>query len=1583
MHTVLASLILAVTAGTASALPPSFEQNRGQAPEEILFLSRARGLHLGVTREGMILGGAPGGAGDFSRLRFVGGAPLAPRGEAPLERRSHYLLGNDPAFWVRDVPHFARLVAPAVYPGIDLVLHAGEGSLEFDLVAQPGSDPGCIVLAWDGVDGAQVDSAGDLVARTPVGELRLLAPRIYQGDRTTGRPVEGSFVLEAGGMLRFQIGEHDRNTALVIDPILVFATHLGTQENEALSGVAVDRMGAAYVTGFTSSPDFPTRGDPFQPRAGQPGEVTAFVAKLLPTGRDVVWSTYLGGHGRSNGQSIVLDASGNVLVAGTTDAPDFPVRSATQKLPGGGADAFLTALRPSGEDLVVSTYLGGSGDENTLGMARNKGGQIYLAGSTTSANFPTVSAFATTRAGPRDAFVAAWKASLGALAYSTYLGGMNEEIAYGIAANTAGEAFVVGQTTSKDFPVKSPLLPTLRGPSDGFVARLASNGRSLVYATYLGGTGADEANAIAVDADDFAFVAGQGSQGFPLEGSIYPPVGDTLLYLTKLEPSGSATAFSTLLAQNVFARADALQVNEAGEAHVVGAVTIPGAGTFEFPTRGPALQRDYGGGTADGYLLRVDASGTFFRYASFLGGPGGDEARCLALGEGLDVYVGGITTGEPGIPTTQGAFQRNTGGNAEAFLARVDTEQYPDDPPYLTVARDQAVLLNAATAERRFRVIAPPGLRAVITATDADARDANVLYARYGGEAFPYRFDHAAEERGRSSQRLVIPETQAGELYLRIQATVLGGGGNAVTLRVELQDFVIAAFSPQRIAAGARFHAAVDGAGFRSDAVFTLANQAGGPTLNAVETIVTSPTHAEVIFDLAGQPPGTYRVKGFNPNDGSSGLENALQVVPAGTPGIVDVQLSAPDTVRFDRPARVTLTYENVGDEELPAPLFRLRAPATVGLRLESDSSSRGSTLDLLGANPHGPSGILSPGARGSIAVVFQPRQQSTFQLTVEQLLATDADSLNWATTSPPPGFPAQEWSALRARLPEVLGTTWETYAASLGVLSTRLARRGVGGPALVDATELFRRAALRARAVTPEGAASGRLLRSPNNAPLGGVTITAFESGVARSTATTGPGGSFVLECLAPGRTYDLRSPTHDLGGAQVTLPASGDLLNVELRAIELTTAVASQPSECAVYVLPGAPLLPPASLLSPRHGVGITVVRSTDPNEKDGPEGEGPLRSISIGDELLYTIHFENIGQAPAQTVVVSDPLEPDLDWSTFRLLDVGVGLYVFSLDEVTGSAIVRREGYSASRTQSGIRTGTQYSGVEARCDFDPLTGLLSWTFQTIDPTTGLPAPPSATEGFLPPNTSPPAGEGWVSFSVFPRETLSDGTEIRNEGSITFDDPPSLATDPVTNTIAFSGLTLRAPRFPVPADTTTRTVLPLGLYFSWEADPRSEHFDVKLWRDGEAKPAQFQTVGLTAPRLVPQQGFQAGVVYHWQVRAWRGQASATGSEWSFRMTPAIDPPGGQFLRGEANSDGTRDISDASFILGYLFLGGTPPGCLDSADVNDDGTLDISDPVTLLGHLFTGTSPVLPAPFETCGGDPTPDNLGCNRDGC
>ena len=695
-------------------LPVAFEPNRGQADAGTAFL--ARGADYGIALRSTETLFALGKHG-FLRVRLAGAnsnASLVP--EQRLPGRVNYLLGNDRSRWLTGVPTFARVRARNVYPGIDLTYHGRQGRLESDFLVRPGASPRAVTLMFSGARGLRLDGEGNLVVGLPRGALQELAPRAYQRVAGRRRDVRARFVLH-GSRVGFAVAAYDRARPLVIDPPIYSSYVGGSGPNDIAHAVAVDASGNAYVAGEASA-NFPTT--PGSVQATSAGSQDAFVAKLNTTGSALVYSTYLGGLFADRAFGIAIDADGNAYVTGQTSSTNFPTASPYQAANAGSVDAFVTKLNASGSALVYSTYLGGStaspglatADDTGQAIAVDADGNAYVAGQTSSTNFPTMGPVQTANAGRVDAFVTKLNAAGSALVYSTYLGGSTssggsvaDDIAYGIAVDASGNAYVAGDTHSTNFPTASPYQAANAGSDDAFVTKLNASGSSLVYSTYLGGTVGDGADAVAVDAGGNAYVGGRtASTNFPTASPYQAAnAGSVDAFVTKLNASGSSLVYSTYLGGGNFDHAHAIAVGSDRSAYVGGETQ-----SANFPTASPVQPSN--GGDTDAFVTKLSPSGSALAYSTYLGGSkpttfANDIAHGIAVDGAGDVYAAGETRSTD-FPTTTNVLQSTNAGGVDAFVSKLA----PPSAPTAVTLRSFVARRSSRDVLLRWRTASESGL---------------------------------------------------------------------------------------------------------------------------------------------------------------------------------------------------------------------------------------------------------------------------------------------------------------------------------------------------------------------------------------------------------------------------------------------------------------------------------------------------------------------------------------------------------------------------------------------------------------------------------------------------------------------------------------------------------------------------------------------------------------------------------------------------------------------------------------------------------------------------------------------------------
>jgi hypothetical protein len=613
-----------------------------------------------------------GGTRSFIRMRLLQSNPAStPLPEDPLLAKANYFIGNDPAKWRTNVPLFSRVRFPSVYKDVDLLYYGSQQHLEYDFVIRPGGEPQSISFAVDGASSATVVQSGDLVLQTGSARAVLHRPIAYQIVNAQRHDVTASFLPLGGSSFGIRVARYDHKAPMIIDPVLAYSTYLGGSDDEGIFGIGFDDDGNIYVAGETSSLDFPQKGG-IQNRLG--GNYDAFVSKFDPQGANLIYSTYLGGANYDHAIGIQVDEYGSVYLAGVTQSPDFPVEHARQPALAGAANGFVAKLSPSGSELVFSTYLGGQGFDQISALAIDHDNAIYVAGSTNSLDFPiTSNAFQKQCDGGShqgfcigDAFAAKFDPSGQKLIYSTYLGGAGYDLAAGISVNEHGEAYIAGQTGSSDFPTKNPYQRSLLGPNNAFISKLNVAGSGLMFSTFLGGTGFDRATDIALGHRGNIYVTGTAtSLDFPLARAFQTTNKSGFTgFVTKFNPQASQLVYSTYYGGSGSDYPFRIAVNRHGEAALIGITS-----STDFPTY-RALNPSYSGGATDAFVVLLDRSGQQPLFSTYLGGTGNDYGYAVSVGCRDSVWIGGSTSSRD-FPLTQAFQPVYAGGPFDAFLSRI------------------------------------------------------------------------------------------------------------------------------------------------------------------------------------------------------------------------------------------------------------------------------------------------------------------------------------------------------------------------------------------------------------------------------------------------------------------------------------------------------------------------------------------------------------------------------------------------------------------------------------------------------------------------------------------------------------------------------------------------------------------------------------------------------------------------------------------------------------------------------------------------------------------------------------------------
>jgi hypothetical protein len=665
------------------AQPLAFERYEGQRAREVKFISRTPAYTIFLEPHSLTMSFRQPSSANRTTTPLVrmhllhSNASSVPVPEEPQLAKTNYFIGNDPTQWRTNVSLFSRVRFPSVYKDIDLVYYGNQQQLEYDFVIRPGGEPQSIRFSVSGANRARIEQSGDLILQAGGARAILHRPLAYQIVNAQRRDVAASFLPLGGSRFGIRVARYDRKAQLIIDPVLSYSTYLGGSDDEGIFGIGFDEDGNIYVAGETSSLDFPQKGA-VQNHLG--GNYDAFVSKFDAQGAHLIYSTYLGGTQYDHAIGVQVDQHGGVYLAGITLSPDFPVKNAIQATLAGTANGFVTKLNPSGSELEFSTYLGGHGFDQISALAIDHDNAIYVAGNTNSLDFPlTSNAFQMQCDGGAnigfcigDAFVAKVDSHGRKLIYSTYLGGAGYDTAAGLAVNERGEAYIVGQAGSSDFPTKNPYQSSLSGSSDACVTRLNAAGSGLVSSTLLGGTGFDAASDVALDGRGNIYVTGiTGSADFPLARAFQSTnKGSTDGFVTKLNPQASQLIYSTYYGGSGFDYPFRIAVNRHGEAALIGFTS-----STDFPTY-RALNSTYIGGLTDAFVVLLDRSGEQPRFSTYLGGTGDEYGYSITIGCRNSIWVGGSTSSKD-FPLAR-AFQPGyAGGPFDAFLSRILNH---DDP---------------------------------------------------------------------------------------------------------------------------------------------------------------------------------------------------------------------------------------------------------------------------------------------------------------------------------------------------------------------------------------------------------------------------------------------------------------------------------------------------------------------------------------------------------------------------------------------------------------------------------------------------------------------------------------------------------------------------------------------------------------------------------------------------------------------------------------------------------------------------------------------------------------------------------------
>jgi len=675
---------------TTTASGNFFIENKGQWPDEVLFLSSLNGLNTWITKFGVVydfykkndLGLA------FNDYHFQNNEPFAERighivscnylnsnenvtcvGKEKCDFYYNYFVGNDKNQWKNNVQIFKEVLVKNIYDKIDIHYYFENNYLRYDFVLQPGAEPNDITFTLDGSNETIKNIGNELILETSIGNIHIGDLKSYQYNQKNKNKIRSHFEID-NNQIKLITDAFDKNAIMIIDP-LVWSTFIGGSQDDYYNDVVLDANNNVYVTGYTSSSNYPTTIGSYNTSFTNFYDI--IVTKFSSNGAGPIFSTFIGGTSDDRGYSLALDNSNNIFLSGGSTSGNYPTTVGTfDQVHNGSNDVIITKINSLGTSLIFSSFLGGSGTErgSTITLDNNK--NIYLSGNTDSFDYPTISGCydQTFSGGFYDAFVTKLDSNASTLIYSTYIGGMNTDISRSHTNDGSGNLYLTGYTDSGDFPSTAGAFGIpIAAIKNVFVTKINPSGTSLIYSTSIG---IGEATDITIDKSNNVILTGNtDANNYPITSGAYKTIfnspGES--FITKLNQSGNNLIFSTFIGgNNNYDYANSISLDSTNNIIITG-------NTFsnDYPTTINCFDGSFNGGTEDVFVSKINSNGSSLDYSTFIGGSSNEISRGIATNTNGIIFIVGETKSN-NFPTTIGAFDQSFNGGVlygDAFIAKI------------------------------------------------------------------------------------------------------------------------------------------------------------------------------------------------------------------------------------------------------------------------------------------------------------------------------------------------------------------------------------------------------------------------------------------------------------------------------------------------------------------------------------------------------------------------------------------------------------------------------------------------------------------------------------------------------------------------------------------------------------------------------------------------------------------------------------------------------------------------------------------------------------------------------------------------
>lgn len=671
----------------------------------------------------------------------------------PLDFKINSLIGNDPKAWGQNLTPFGEVILKEVYPNTDLKVYFKDNSIKYDFILKPGANPSSIRLKYRGLNTVKFNKK-KLELQTQVGSIYDEAPYSYELSNPS-KKIKTQFTQLNGSTFGLMVDKKIITETLVIDPQLNFVTFTGASVDNWGYTATYDKSGYGYAGGVVFNTGYPITLGAFQSLFGG-GSIDISISKFSPDGKNLIYSTYIGGSGLEAPHSMVVNSKNELVIYGVTSSTNYPATGYDLTFNGGttvlasnvldfvgGTDIIVTVLNSAGTGITGSTYYGGSGNDalndvaETSGLFHNYGDvyrgevtvdpsdNIIISSVTSSTNLPTPGGFQSAfGGGNQDGCIAMFNPDASNLVWGSYFGGSGDDACYASKQNSIGDIYFTGGTTSNNLPTSSgAVTPNPGGSIDGYLARVSSNGSVLKNCTYIATSGYDQSYFVEVDYDDDVYCFGQSSGNMPVTSGTYS-VSNSGQFLQKLNPTLSNIEAATVIGSGTKASnivPGAFMVSNCKEVYLSGWGGVvnynAGGSTNGLPTTPDAVQ-----GTTDGsdfYLALLGQDFSSMKYATFLGGGSlaehvdGGTSRFDRDGTVYQAVCAGCG-GSSAFPVTPGAYSVNNNSvNCNLALIKMDisklTANIKFDKDSVHCKNDPVNFANQSTGGTEYKWIYPDG----------------------------------------------------------------------------------------------------------------------------------------------------------------------------------------------------------------------------------------------------------------------------------------------------------------------------------------------------------------------------------------------------------------------------------------------------------------------------------------------------------------------------------------------------------------------------------------------------------------------------------------------------------------------------------------------------------------------------------------------------------------------------------------------------------------------------------------------------------------------------------------------------------